>query len=40
MAGQSALYRFSRVGNTDQLGLVNLGLEAKQRGLLNVNDGF
>ena len=40
MAAQSALYRFSRVGNTDQLSLVNLGLEAKQRRLLNVNDRF
>jgi NAD(P) transhydrogenase len=40
VAAQSVLHAIGRVGNTDQLGLDALGLEANNRGLLSVNDDF
>lgn len=40
VAAESVLHAIGRIGNTDQLGLDALGLEANNRGLLSVNDDF
>ncbi|MGE0823139.1 MAG: Si-specific NAD(P)(+) transhydrogenase [Candidatus Binatia bacterium] len=37
---ERVLYAAGRVGNTDDLGLKNIGLEPNHRGLLNVNEHF
>lgn len=40
VTAERVLYAAGRVGNTDQLGLHNVGLVTDKRGLLNVNEHF